>query len=300
MSWIALTRLSTNHRFYKRLVKGNVILHVSLQSDHSRNFLFNRGYTDISQNTGLSLSAVKRQVEQLCKEGVITRHTRRQGDRFQTELYLNPEHELFENLVQTEPQTAPQPEPHSEPQEASIFNGSLDSGEPESEPQPEPETEPNSTIIQELHNYSIEKGIDTNLISIAIDLARYWAVQWNERTGKKKRLGKANAKKFLIQLAENRDPDQLRRLCEFLPEEYKRWRDGDDQFAFRSEDISAFRDSDRYLTRIRKMESMPSNVIPMKRRGEVPEIVKKIESDPFYEPTQEELVEYQEHTSTRS
>ena len=120
------------------------------------------------------------------------------------------------------------------------------------------------------------------------------------RTGKKKRLGKANAKKFLLQLAENRDPDQLRRLCEFLPEEYKRWRDGDDQFAFRSEDISAFRDSDRYLTRIRKMESMPSNVIPMKRRGEVPEIVKKIESDPFYEPTQEELVEYQEHTSTRS
>ena len=85
-----------------------------------------------------------------------------------------------------------------------------------------------------------------------------------------------------------------------MPEEYKRWRDGDDQFAFRSEDISAFRDSDRYLTRIRKMESMPSNVIPMKRRGEVPEIVKKIESDPFYEPTQEELVEYQEPTSTRS
>ena len=290
-SWIALSRLPTSHPIYRRLVKGNPLLHISLQSDHLRKFSYSKGYSDISRFTGLSISAVKRQIEGLVKDGVITRNTKREGDRFRTELFLNTDHDLFENLVQTEPQPVLQPEPQAEPQDHSDTNTS----EAYTEPQTEPQTVQFSTIIQYLHTFSIDNGINPELISQAIDLARYWATQWNERAGKKKRLNKGNAQKFLIQLAENRDPDKLRQLCDFLPEEWKRWKFEGDQYAFRSEDISAFRDSDRFLKRIRKMESQPKHDEP-ETEEEKPEIVKKIESDPFYQPTQAELIEYQRHT----
>lgn len=299
MSWIALGRIPTSNPFYQTLVKHNVLMHVMLQADHSQNYSFDKGYADIAFHTGLHLSAVKRAVNMLCKHGVVNKVTYRNGDRLRTRLFLNTDHELFQYLVQTEPQTEPQPEPQTEPHEASNQNALVAYAEPQGEPQGEPEAVPYTTIEQYLHKLVIKHGYEKDQISNAISLAQKWTDEWNEKAGKKKRLSKTVAGKFLVQLSEGREMEILEKLCEFLPEEYQRWKDGD-QFAFRSEDPSAFRNPDRFLARVRKMEERSSKVIPMKQKSELPEHLKKIEDDPFYEPTQEELVEYQNFTQARS
>ena len=299
MSWIALGRIPTSNPFYRTLVKHNVLLHVMLQADHSQNYSFDKGYGDIAFHTGLHLSAVKRAVNSLCKHGAINKVTFRNGDRLRTRLFLNTEHELFQYL-QTEPQTALQTEPQSEPQELSNQKASTAYAEPQAEPQAEPESVPYTTIEQYLHKLVIKHGYEKDQIQNSISLAQKWTDEWNGKTGKRKRISKTVAGKFLVQLSEGREKEILEKLCEFLPEEYLRWKDGD-QFAFRSEDPAAFRNSDRFLARVRKMDELSETKnSPLKQKVDLPEHLKRIEDDPFYEPTQDELVEYQNFTQARS
>jgi len=307
--FIALGRLKYDDPTYRELVRGNVLLHLVFQANFSEGFVYSRPYEEIAWCTGLHVSSVKRRLSKYEKDGLITRRTWTDSktNRTHSEVCLELTHPLFKYLQNTELDTDLGTELDAE-LDADLGkpfqNKGLDGGaELDAELDADLGTELDTDLYinkskreqYKEHLLFINSGVDDPKIEKAIGLAQHFADQWNLTVGTSKQLSKANCVHFYRHLQKDRSVEILERLNVFLPHSYLDYKVNGNTYAFRTDNPQRWLDEKKFVDRIRTMEQwekLDKSNKSCTKKMDLPKHLKKM-NDPFYEPTQAELLEYQ-------